>query len=150
MNQAKNSSRPPLVVSLIISAASVAFSNGGPVATSQVHSAGDGDPTFQQTDVELVSEELTFSPGMDFIDVTAVYTLYNAGEPLQTGYAFPVYAMVYPEEEWNMGEFVPEENILDFSMRQNGTDLPSDFVIYGDNQSAVREYGMTLGRSVPF
>ncbi len=144
MNLAKYSSRPPLVASLIISAASVAFSNGGPVATSQVHSAGDGDPTFQQTDVELVSEELTFSPGMDFIDVTAVYTLYNTGEPLQTGYAFPVYAMVYPEEEWYMGEFVPEDNIIGLTMKQDGMELQSECMLYGDNQSVVREYGLSL------
>ncbi len=131
-------------LSVILFLVSVCMANGGPVATSQVHSAGDGDPTFQQTDVELVSEELTFSPGMDFIDVTAVYTLYNAGEPLQTGYSFPVYAMVYPEEEWYIGEFVPEDNIIGLTMKQDGIELQSECSIYGDDQSAVREYGVLM------
>lgn len=144
MKLAKCSSKPPLVAFLVFSAASVAFSNGGPVATSQVHSAGGAGPVYQQTGVELVAEDLTFSPGMDFVDVTAVYTLYNPGEYLVTAYSFPVFAMVYPEEEWNMGEFVPEESILDFTIKQNGTELQSECSIYGDDQSAVREYGMTL------
>lgn len=133
MKLAKCSSKPPLVAFLVFSAASVAFSNGGPVATSQVHSAGGAGPAYQQTGVELVAEDLTFSPGMDFVNVTAVYTLYNPGEYLETAYSFPVYATVYPEEEWNMGEFVPEESILDFTIKQNGTELQSECSIYGDD-----------------
>lgn len=133
-----------LSFSLILFLVSVCMANGGPVATSQVHSAGGAGPVYQQTDVELVSEELTFSPGMNFMEVSAIYTLYNAGEDLETAYSFPVHAMVYPEEEWYMGEFVPEDNIREFSIKQNGTELQSECSIHGDVQSAVREYGMML------
>ncbi len=68
---------------------SYVHANGGPIETSQVHSAGEPGPEFVHRDVELVSEELVFSPGMNFMEVTAIYTLYNPGERLETSYAFP-------------------------------------------------------------
>lgn len=130
--------------SMVIFLVSVCHANGGPIETSQVHSAGEPGPEFVHRDVELVSEELVFSPGMNFMEVTAIYTLYNPGERLETSYAFPVHAMVYPEDEWYMGEFLPENNIKGFSIKQNGTELYSECSIYGDDQSVVREYGMML------
>ena len=133
-----------IIAASVMAAASMSYANGGPVATSQVHSTGDSGPVFQHTDVELVSEELLFSPGMDFINVTAVYTIYNSGDHLETSYAFPVYAMVYPEEDWYMNDFVPEDNIEGFSIMQDGTELQSEYSVYSNDQSAVREYGMTL------
>jgi len=133
-----------IIAASVMAAASMSYANGGPVATSQVHSTGDSGPVFQHTDVELVSEELLFSPGMDFINVTAVYTIYNSGDHLETSYAFPVYAMVYPEEDWYMNDFVPEDNIEGFSILQDGTELQSEYSVYSNDQSAVREYGMTL------
>ncbi len=123
----RHSPVPPLWAAAALMAISMSFANGGPVETSQVHSAGEPGPEFVQRDVELVSEELLLSPGMNFMDVKATYTLFNAGGSLETGYAFHVNAFEY--REYHLGEFDPAESIRDFCITLNGEELPFEFAI---------------------
>jgi hypothetical protein len=136
---------PPLWAAAALMAISMSFANGGPIETSPVHSVGEPGPEIVQRHLELVSEELVFSPGMNFMDVKATYTIFNAGASTETGYAFPVIALEYPEDEGFPGEFDPAHNIWDFSIAINGEDLPVEFIITRDSDMIISEYSIPLG-----
>jgi len=120
---------------------STVLANGGPFETSPVFGTGDGAPVqFVKRDVELVSEELVFTPRINFVEVDVTYVLYNYGEDLQTGYCFPVTAMIIPEEERYSALFNPESDVQNFRILQDGIELPVEFMLTEESDTTVTDY----------
>ncbi len=131
-----------VVIILSFMASSTVLANGGPFETSPVFGAGDGAPIeFVQRDVELVSEELVFTPKINFVEVDVTYILYNYGEDLETGYCFPVTAMIIPEEDRYTMAFNQEHDVQGFRFFQDGTELPTEFILTEESNSTVMDYG---------
>ncbi len=132
------------IVVIIISfiATSTVLANGGPSETSPVFGAGEGIPLeFVHRDVEIVSEDLVFTPKINFVEVDVTYILYNYGEDLETGYCFPVTAMVISEEERYTRAFEQEQDVQGFRIYQDGTELPTEFILTEESNSTVMDYG---------
>ncbi|MCK5134120.1 MAG: hypothetical protein KAR40_18480 [Candidatus Sabulitectum sp.] len=63
-----------LVIITSLLAVSAALGNGGPFETSPVFGAGEAGPMeFVQRDVEIVSEDLKFTPGISFVKVEVTF-----------------------------------------------------------------------------
>lgn len=115
--------------------------NGGPFETSPVFGSGEGAPLeFVPRDVEIVSEHLVFTPNMNFVAVDVTYTLYNYGDDLQTGYCFPVTAMIIPEEDRYSELFNPEYDVQDFRIIQDGIELPVELILTEESDTTVTDY----------
>lgn len=131
-----------IVIILSLVATSTVLANGGPFETSPVFGAGEGGPLeFVHRDVEIVSEELVFTPKISFVEVDVTYILYNYGEDLETGYCFPVTAMVIPEEDRYTKAFEQEEDVQGFRIYQDGVELPVEFTLTEESNSTVTDYG---------
>lgn len=129
-------------VILSFTTVSTVLANGGPFETSPVFGAGDWAPVeFVQRDVELVSEELVFTPKINFVEVDVTYILYNYGEDLETGFCFPVTAMIIPEEDRYTRAFELEHDVQGFCISQDGRDLPVEFLLAEESNSTVMDYG---------
>ncbi len=130
---------------VFVLSASTLLANGGPWQTSPVFGSGEAGPAnFIQRDVEIVSEFLEFTPLINFVEVNAIYTLYNYGEDLLTGYCFPVTSVILPEENWYSGEFDPNHDIQNFRIFHDGIELPITFLEAVQSTSTVNEYGYTV------
>lgn len=135
-----------LTVTLVsVFTVSTVLANGGPSETSPVFGSGEAGPAnfvhFVHRDVEIVSEDLEFTPRINYVEVDVFYTLYNYGEDLLTGYCFPVTSMIIPEEDRYYEGFDPEHDIQNFRILRDGVELPVEFILAEQSNSTVNEYG---------
>lgn len=129
------------IITLLISAQAV-LANGGPIETSPVLGGGEGGPDdFIRRDVEIVSEDLTFTPKVKFVDVDVRYVLFNYGEDLETGYCFPVTAINVSGEDTYNQNINPEFDVQDFIITMNGNELPVEFFLSEERDTVRNPYG---------
>jgi len=138
----KETMREMMKFFVLLAVPALCFANGGPVDGSNILATGGMAP-LGVPDVALVSEELTFTPDGDWMDVQAVYTLHNTGPAVSLDYAFPVeYAGLmtdYGESAW-----VPSE-LPTFRMTADGRAL--DVSILDDPEGftvEIEELGETM------
>ncbi len=127
------------------------LANGGPVDFS--NTLGSGNIIYSQyRGLELISENLLVTPGIEYVDVVASYTLVDTGDGSQTEYAFPVDLILSEFNESDDGITIDDE-VPVFNITLNGTQL--DYQIrqgfntdvflnsYGDELDIHRLYFVT-------
>lgn len=128
-----------VLVILLCCAAGETLANGGP--TDWSNTIGTGNPNFTAyRSVTLQSEKLTIKPGMNYIDVEAVYTLHNTGDEASIDFAFPVDLVISEHTSATEGVLV-EDEIPRFEVFLDGLPLACGEKFGINTDPYIDEYG---------